>query len=61
LVELYILDDGVDYERIAPQLQYKVQVVAAIEGDGDLRPLKVLEGGGLDRHDLLGYEFLLLP
>jgi hypothetical protein len=37
--ELYILDDGIDDERVPPLLWYKVQVVAAIEGDGDLRPL----------------------
>jgi hypothetical protein len=45
-VELDILDDGVDYERIPPQLWYKVRVVTAVEGDGDLGPLKVLGGGG---------------
>jgi hypothetical protein len=32
-----------------------------LEGDGDLRPFKVLEGGGRDRHDLPAYEFLLPP
>jgi hypothetical protein len=35
--------------------------VTAVEGDGDLRPLKVLRGGGWDRHDLPGCKFLLLP
>jgi hypothetical protein len=30
-----------------------------VEGNGDLRPSKVLEGGGTDRQDLPGYEFLL--
>jgi hypothetical protein len=34
-VELYILDDGANDERIPPQLWHKVQVVA---GDRDLRP-----------------------
>jgi hypothetical protein len=43
-IEFDILDDVADYERIPPQLWYKVQVIAAVEGDGDLRPLKVLEG-----------------
>jgi hypothetical protein len=36
-------------------------VVIVVEGGGDLGPLKVLRGGGLDRHDLLGCEFLLPP
>jgi hypothetical protein len=36
-------------------------VVAVVKGDGDLGPLKVLEGGGWDRHDLSGCEFLLPP
>jgi hypothetical protein len=36
-------------------------VVTAVEGNGDLRPFKVLGGGGFDRHDLMGCEFLLLP
>jgi hypothetical protein len=44
-VELDILDDGVDYERIPPQLWYNVWVVAAVEGDEDIRPLKVLGVG----------------
>jgi hypothetical protein len=34
-------------------------MVATVEGDGDLKPLKVLRGGGRDRHDLPGCEFLL--
>jgi hypothetical protein len=34
-------------------------MVAAVEGDGDLEPLKVLRGGGRDHHDLPGCEFLL--
>jgi hypothetical protein len=36
-------------------------VVAVVEGDGDPRPLLVLRGGGWDRHDLPGGEFLLPP
>jgi hypothetical protein len=44
-VELDILDDGADYERISPWLWYKVRLIAAVEGDGDLRLLKVLGGG----------------
>jgi hypothetical protein len=34
-------------------------VVTAVEGNGDLRPSKVLRGGGFNCPDLLGYEFLL--
>jgi hypothetical protein len=60
-VELDILDDGADFERIPPWLQYKVWVVTVVKGDGDLGPLKVLRGGGLDHHDLPGCEFLLPP
>jgi hypothetical protein len=37
---------GADNERIPPWLWNKFWVVTAIEGDGDLRPLKVLGGGG---------------
>jgi hypothetical protein len=44
-IEPDILDDGVDYERIPSQLRHKVWVVATVKADGDLRPLKVLEGG----------------
>jgi hypothetical protein len=36
-------------------------VVTLIEGDGNLRPLQVLRGGGPYYHDLLDGEFLLLP
>jgi hypothetical protein len=41
-VELDILNDGANYERIPPRLWHKVRVVTAVEGDGDLRPFKVL-------------------
>jgi hypothetical protein len=34
-------------------------VVAAVEGNGDLRPSNVLRGGRSDRHDHPGCEFLL--
>jgi hypothetical protein len=44
--ELDILDPGANYERIPPRLWHKVWVVAVIEGNGDLRPFKVLRGGG---------------
>jgi hypothetical protein len=57
-VELNILYDGAHYQGIPPRLWYKVWVVATVEGNGDLRPSKVLGGGGYDRHDLLGYELL---
>jgi hypothetical protein len=40
------LDNGANYERISPRLWHNVRVVTAIEGDGDLGPLKVLGGGG---------------
>jgi hypothetical protein len=60
-VELDLLDDGANYERILPQLWHKVWVHAAVEGDGDLGPFKVLEAGGRDCHDLSGCEFLLSP
>jgi hypothetical protein len=45
-VELDILDDGANYETIPPQLSYKVRVVTAVKGDGDLKLFKVLRGGG---------------
>jgi hypothetical protein len=37
-VELDILHDGDNNKRIPPQLWHKVQVVTAVEGDGDLGP-----------------------
>jgi hypothetical protein len=58
-VELNILYEGVDYQGIPPRLWYKVRVVTAVEGNGDLGPSKVLRGGGFDRHDLPSCEFLL--
>jgi hypothetical protein len=58
-IELDILDDGAYYERILPRLQHKVRVVT--EGDWDLGPLKVLEGGERGCHNLSGCEFLLPP
>jgi hypothetical protein len=45
-VELAIFDNGADYEWILPWLWNKVRVDNAVEGDGDLGPLKVLRGGG---------------
>jgi hypothetical protein len=45
-VELDILDNGANYERILPRLWCKVWVVAAVEGDGDLGPFKVLKVAG---------------
>jgi hypothetical protein len=38
-VELDILDDGVDDERVPSRIWHKVWVVIAVEGDGDLEPL----------------------
>jgi hypothetical protein len=58
-VELNVLHDGAEYQGILPWLWYKVQVVATVKGNGDLGPSKVLGGGGVDHHDLLGCEFLL--
>jgi hypothetical protein len=58
-VELNVLYDGADYQGIPPQLGYKVWVVIAVEGNGDLGPSKVYGGGGFDHHDLPGCEFLL--
>jgi hypothetical protein len=58
-VELDVFYDGADYQRIPPRLWYKVRMVTAVEGNGDLGPSKVLGGGGTDHQDLLGYEFLL--
>jgi hypothetical protein len=39
MVELDILDDGANYERMPPRLWHKVRVVATVKGDGDLGPL----------------------
>jgi hypothetical protein len=58
-VELNVLYDGADHQWIPPRLWYKVRVVTAVERNGGLRPFKVLGGGGVDRHDFLGCEFLL--
>jgi hypothetical protein len=44
-IELDVLDDGANYERIPPRLRHKVRVVTAVEGDGDLGPFKVLRVG----------------
>jgi hypothetical protein len=48
-----------DSQRIPPRLWNKVQVVTTVEGEGDLRPSKVLGDGGSDRQDLPSYEFLV--
>jgi hypothetical protein len=58
-VELDVHYDGADYQRILPRLWNKVQVVTAVEGDGDLGPSKVLRGDGSNLQDLLGCELLL--
>jgi hypothetical protein len=60
-VELDIFYDGADYQRIPPRLWNKVRVVAVVEGNGDLRPSKVLRGGGTDHQDLPGCEVLFPP
>jgi hypothetical protein len=46
-VELNFLYDGADYQGILPRLWYKVRVVTAIEGNGDLGLYKVLRVVGL--------------
>jgi hypothetical protein len=38
-VELYILDDGANDERVHTWLWYELRVVAAVKGDGDLIPI----------------------
>jgi hypothetical protein len=58
-VELDVFYDGIYYQRMPFQLWNKVQVVSAVEGDGDLKPSMVLGGGGTNRQDVLCYEFLL--
>jgi hypothetical protein len=58
-VELNVFYNGADYQKIPPQLWYKVRVVVAVKGNGDLGPSKVLMGGGTNRQDLPGCEFLL--
>jgi hypothetical protein len=44
-VELDILDNGVDNQRVPTQLWDEVRVLTIVEGDGDLRPLQLLRGG----------------
>jgi hypothetical protein len=58
-VKLDVLYNGAYYQRIQPWLWNKVRVVTTVEGDGDLRPSKVLRGGGSDHQDLPGCELLL--
>jgi hypothetical protein len=45
-IELDILDNGVNYERIPPWLWHKVGVVTVVKGNGDLEPFKVLRDAG---------------
>jgi hypothetical protein len=61
MIELDVLDDGADNQRVPTQLWDKVWVVAAIEGDGNLRSLQVLEGVRPYCHDLPDGKLLLLP
>jgi hypothetical protein len=44
-VELDILDNGVDNQRVPTQFWDEVRVLTIVEGDGDLRPLQLLRGG----------------
>jgi hypothetical protein len=44
-IELEILDDGANNERLSTRLWDKVRVVTVVEDDGDLGPLQVLGGG----------------
>jgi hypothetical protein len=59
-VELDILDDGANSERVLTWLLDKILIVTMVESDGDLRPLQVLEGGGRDCQYLLGSDFCFL-
>jgi hypothetical protein len=43
-VELNVFYDGADYQGILPRVWYKVWVVVAMEGNGDLRPSKGTRG-----------------
>jgi hypothetical protein len=58
-VELGVLDDGADNQRVPTRIWDEIRVVTSIEGDGDLRPLQVLRGGRPYCHDLPGGELLL--
>jgi hypothetical protein len=58
-VELNILYNGAYYQGISHRLWYEVRVVATVKSNGDLTQSEVLRGGGFDRHDLPGCEFLL--
>jgi hypothetical protein len=60
-IEIDILDDVADNNRIPPRLWHDVRVLTVVEGNGFLWAFKVLMGGGWDRHDLPGCEFLLPP
>jgi hypothetical protein len=44
-VELDIIDNGVDNQRVPTQFWDEVRVLTIVEGDGDLRPLQLLRGG----------------
>jgi hypothetical protein len=44
-VEIDILDDEDNNERVLTRLWDKFWVVTTVEGDADLRPLQVLRGG----------------
>jgi hypothetical protein len=59
-VELDVFYDGADYEGTPPRLWYKVQVVAVVESNGDLRPSMVLGGGGTDRKTSRTVSFCFL-
>jgi hypothetical protein len=45
-VELDVLDNGANNERVPPRLWYKVRVVIVVEGDGDLRHFRYSEVAG---------------
>jgi hypothetical protein len=60
-VELNVLNDAVDYQGIPPWLWYKIQVVAMVKSNGDLRPPKVLRGvAGLTAMTSQAVSFCLL-
>jgi hypothetical protein len=58
-VELDVLDDGADNQSVPTWLQDEVWVITLVEGNRDLRRLRVLGGGRPYCHDLLGCKLLL--
>jgi hypothetical protein len=59
LVELHILYDRADSQRVSTRLRVEIWVITSVEGDGYLGPLQVLRGSRVDCHDLSVRELLL--